>query len=119
MVEKSFPSLTLYPLSCCFLASVSQLNVEINELQNKLSNHCDLMVPKALWMWSRGKEILFCKAPKATSPLLRGTDPFHHLLSQPGTCMAACARAVPAGRREGFAEVGQHLLSWGRRSRIS
>lgn len=84
MVEKSFPSLTLYPLSCCLLASVSQLNVGINELQNKLSNHCDLMVPKALWIWSRGREILFCKVPKATSPLLRGTDPFHHLLSQPG-----------------------------------
>lgn len=55
MMEKSFPSLTLHPLSCCLLASVSQLNVGINELQNKLSNHCDLMVPKALWIWSRGK----------------------------------------------------------------
>lgn len=33
--------------------------------------------------------------------------------------MAACAGAVFAGRSEGFAEAGQHLLCWGRASRIS
>ena len=33
--------------------------------------------------------------------------------------MAACAGAVRAGRSEGFAEIGQYLLLWGRSSRIS
>lgn len=33
--------------------------------------------------------------------------------------MAARAGAVFVGRSEGFAEAGQHLLHWGRASRIS
>lgn len=42
------------------------------------------MVPKALQIWSRGREILLCEVPKAMSPLLRGSAPSHHLLSHLG-----------------------------------
>lgn len=64
MMDKSFSSLTLLPLGQCVPAQCG-----INKLQNKLLNHCDLMVPKELQIWSRGREILLCKAPKTTSPL--------------------------------------------------
>lgn len=46
----------------------------------------------------------------------RGADLFQCLMSQLDDVLGRLCGAVLAGRSEGFAEIGQHLLSWGRRA---